>query len=103
MRRTVIPLNRGLYELLVDAARAGEPLSYNDVGRLLELSLDYPPHRNEMEQLLGVISRHEAASGRPLLTSIVLRKDEGSGGGAGFFRLGQQLGMVLDREGAQAF
>jgi hypothetical protein len=102
MSRTVIPLNRGLYELLVAAARAGEPLSYADVARLLELSLDYPPHRNEMEQLLGVISRHEVASRRPMLTSIVLRPDEGTPG-AGFFRLGQQLGLVLEREDAQAF
>jgi hypothetical protein len=102
MSRTVIPLNRGLYELLVDAARAGEPLSYGDVARLLELSLDYPPHRNEMEQLLGVISRHEVANRRPMLTSIVLRPDEGTPG-AGFFRLGQQLGLVAEREDAQAF
>jgi hypothetical protein len=98
----VIPVNRGLYERLVRAAKSGMPITYAEVGRLLELSLDYPPHRAEMMQLLGVITRHEAAKGRPMLTSVVLLKDEATPG-KNFYRTGQELGLVQQGEDEVSF
>jgi hypothetical protein len=98
----VIPVNRGLYERLVRAAKTGMPITYAEVGRLLELSLDYPPHRAEMMQLLGVITRHEAAKGRPMLTSVVLLKDEATPG-KNFYRTGQELGLVQEGEDEISF
>jgi hypothetical protein len=64
--------------------------------------MDYPPHREEMSQVLGAISRHEVAKGRPMLSSVVLQKDA-SGPGKGFYRLGRELGLVLPGEDELGF
>ncbi|MBA3779868.1 MAG: hypothetical protein H0X16_11345 [Chloroflexi bacterium] len=96
------PVNHAVFERLVQGAREQEPVSYGELGNMLGLAMDYPPHRTEIGQLLGAISRHEVANGRPMLSSVVLHKDQATPG-KGFFTLGQELGLVGPDEDELAF
>lgn len=87
------PLNRALYERLVEAARDQRPISIWELGDLLGLAMDYPPQRTEMSQLLGIITRHEVANGRPMLSSVVI-DDAEAVPGKELFDIGEDLGLV---------
>ena len=95
-------VNVWLYERLVAAARAGEILSYSDIGPTLKLNFESPADRNRIGHLLGEISRHEVAQGRPMLSSVVWHKDL-SGPGVGLRNLGIELGLVWGDEDDLAF
>ena len=87
---------------LVAAARRGEILYYGDLAPALGLHLDNPQHRRRIGEILGDISIHELKAGRPMLSSIVVQRDDGLPG-VGFFHLGEELGVVLEGEDAVAF
>lgn len=95
-------VNAWLYERLVEAARSGSLLSYTDVGKPLGLDFQSPADRNVIARLLGEISRHEVAQGRPMLSSVVWHADL-SGPGVGLRNLGVELGLVRGDEDDLAF
>lgn len=95
-------VNHWLYARLIEAARAGDILSYSDVGKPLGLDFESPADRNVIARLLGEISRHEVAEGRPMLSSLVWHKDL-SGPGVGLRNLGIELGLVWGDEDDLAF
>jgi hypothetical protein len=95
-------VHRWLYERLVAAARAGEVLSYSDIGPELKLDFENPADRNRIGVLLGEISSYEYSQGRPLLSSVVWHKDF-SGPGVGLRNLGIELGIVRGDEDDLAF
>jgi hypothetical protein len=96
------PLNRALYERLIEAAREQELVSLGELGDLMGLAMDYPPQRTEMAQLLGIIARHEVTSGRPMLTSLVVDEAEETPGEQ-LFELGEELYLVEPGETPGSF
>lgn len=90
-------VHRELYERLVKAARARELLYYSQVGPMLKLNFESPADRNRIGHLLGEISRHEHAEGRPMLSSVVWYKDLSSPG-PGLHKLGVELGVARGGE-----
>jgi hypothetical protein len=95
-------VNKWLYERLVAAAKAGEILSYSDVGKPLHLHFESPAERNIIARLLGEIAQYEVEQGRPMLSSVVWHKDL-SGPGVGLRNLGLELGLVHGDEDDLAF
>jgi hypothetical protein len=95
-------VNAWLYQTLIAAARAGQILSYSDVGKPLGLDFESPADRNVIARLLGEISRYEVGDGRPMLSSVVWHKDL-SGPGVGLRNLGVELGIVGGNEDDLAF
>jgi hypothetical protein len=91
-----------LYQRLIEAAREGATLTYSEAGAPAQMNMRVPRDRALIGQMLGSISQREARAGRPMLSSIVVHKGEGSLG-TGFFQLGQELELVHRGEGARTF
>ncbi len=91
-----------LYDRLVEAARGSETVAYGELGDMLHLDFGNPNDRRRVGVLLGEISRFEVAAGRPMLSSVVIHKDDFQPG-RGFFALGQELGLVQAGEDDMAF
>lgn len=91
-----------LYDRLVEAARADETVSYGELGEMLHLDFSDPNDRRRVGVLLGDISRSEVAQGRPMLSSLVIHKDDFQPG-KGFFALGRELNLVEPGEDEMAF
>ena len=85
------PINESLYEHLVDAARAGQTMTYSQAGAVIGLTMRNPHHRRVLGQHLGVISAAEVERGRPMLSALVVHKGEKSLG-TGFAQLGKEIG-----------
>lgn len=66
------------YAGLLTAARSGQTLTYSGVAPLVKLRMEDPPDRLALGELLGHISRAEVAQGRPMLSAVVLHKDDPS-------------------------
>lgn len=67
-----------VYDSLIAVARKGENshVYYERVAHIAGLNLNDPFDREiALGHLLGIISEHEKASGRPLLTAIVVTKE----------------------------
>ena len=79
-----------IYDRLVEAARAKSVVYYSQIGDLLNLTMDNPCHRNELAHILGEISSKEHQEGRPLLSAVVVHK-ENLRPGKGFFILAKEL------------
>ncbi len=72
---------------LIEVAEHKGTLSYSDVARIAGLHV----RSRALFQILDDISTAEHAADRPLLTAVVVRKEDGMSG-AGFFKLATRLG-----------
>ena len=79
------------------------PASHNDVAQ--QFNDRRLHHKSEaMVDLLGEISAEEHAVGRPLLSAVVVRKDEALPiPGPGFYRLAKELGSMSKGEDKVVF
>lgn len=68
----------------------------------LEFDMSVPADRGRLGHLLGNISRYEVANGRPMLSAIVVDKNDRMQGG-GFFDLAVELGLLHDGADIEAF
>lgn len=91
-----------LYDRLVEAARVSETVAYGELGEMLHMDFGNPNDRRRVGVLLGDISRLEVAAGRPMISSVVIHKDDFQPG-KGFFALGRELGLVDPGEDELAF
>lgn len=94
-------LHRPIYEVLKRVAREQRLTTYSDIAPLAALDMENPAHRDAMREILGKISTYEHQNGRPMLTAVVVHKQDGRPGD-GFFELAQHLGLMAkggDREG----
>ena len=91
-----------VYDRLVEAAKAGETVTYGELGEMLHLDFANPLARKKIGEVLGEISRFDVAAGRPMLSSLVTHKDDFRPG-TGFFKLGLELGLVRPDEDEMAF
>lgn len=83
-------MHRAIYERLKAVARAGATITYGEIAPLAHVNLDSPADRNELAAILGNISQHEHAQGRPLLSAVVVYSDD-STPGKGFYTMAHEL------------
>jgi hypothetical protein len=86
-------LHKPIYKELKRVARRQEMTNYSAIAPLAGLDMDNPAHRDEMRQILGKISTYEHQQGRPMLTAVVVHKQDNIPG-YGFFELGRHLGLL---------
>lgn len=96
------PFEPELRARLVAAAREHRLVSYSEAGEPLGLTMRNPSHRPYIGRLLKAISDHEIERGRPMLSSIVVKKGE-NWAGEGFLLLGQETGRVQPGEDARGY
>ena len=60
---------------LIDAARRGTTIDYDDLMRMHEIPRGHADHLSGVGNVVGDISALESEHGRPLLSVIVVRKD----------------------------
>lgn len=94
--------DQAVYERLVRAARARELVHYGELAKMLGIDMDNPHFGAQVGKVLGRISEDEVAAGRPMLSAIVVSKDDMLPG-RGFYDLGKQLRQVRDGEDEVAF
>lgn len=86
-------MHAGIYDRLVDLARAQRLTTYSDIAPLAGLSMDVDQDRERISQLLGEIVVHEVRQGRPMLTAIVVHRGSDNNPGEGFFAIATELGL----------
>ncbi len=86
-------MNERLRKGLTGIARRQETITYGEVAEFLRLSMDWPPDRDKMSEVLGEISDYEHQNGRPLLSVVVVLAATGEPGG-GFFDLAKATGQM---------
>lgn len=85
-----------LYELLADVARRGTTIAYSDVvTRLTTVALE--PDSYAFHHMLGEVSARSFDEGAPLLSAVVVHKDDGRPGG-GFCELARRLGFEISED-----
>ena len=81
-----------LYDECVKVARRGGTTFYSAIAPLVGLDMSVAADRATISGYLDQISRSEYLKGRPLLSAVVVRKDQ-SQPGKGFFDLVHELGL----------
>ena len=94
--------HQAVYERLVQAARASQFVHYGELAKMLGIDMDNPHFGAQVGKVLGRISEDEVAAGRPMISAIVVSKDDMLPG-RGFFKLGQELQQVQPGEDEIAF
>ena len=95
-------MNEQLYRVLVDIARKERTITYGEIANIIGLDMSNPLHRKEIGDLLGEISRYEVLHGRPMLSAVVIHK-ENNRPGKGFFQLAQELGIYDGSDDSKFF
>ena len=79
-----------IHDLLVETAREGKVIQYGDLSHITGISL-MGRGRSRLSSLLQACCKGEIDDGRPMLGSVVVRKDTGMPGD-GYFRVASKLG-----------
>lgn len=84
--------------MLEHSARKQAPMAYSDVSKgLVGVTVD-PHYGGTMSHLLGELQDEDHAAGRPLLSALVVTKEDGQPS-AGFWRKADSLGYTVgDRD-----
>ena len=85
-------MHMGIYDRLLELARAERLTTYSDIAPLAGLSMSNDADRDRISELLGEILTHEVSEGRPLLTAIVVHRGNDNNPGEGFFSVSTELG-----------
>jgi len=85
-------MNQDLYEKLKGVARARSVITYSDIALLVGVDIRTSPGRREIGRLIAEVCAHEVEHGRPMLGSVVVRKDTGMPGD-GYFKGACRLGQ----------
>jgi hypothetical protein len=87
-----------MYQILKRVASRQDMITYGDLSDELT-SIRIDPHDNAMGAMLGQISEEEDASGRGMLSALVVHKDNDVMPGKGFFDCAAALGRdITDRD-----
>ncbi len=95
-------MNGQIRDMLIEAAQQRRVLFYAEVGKVLNLDMDNPYHRQEIGRILGEISTDEHNDGCPLLSAVVVHQ-ENHRPGQGFFNLARELGIQEPGEDNETF
>ena len=80
---------RTLREKLIEVAKRKRTILYSEVAPVVKLQA----HDFTLFRILDDINRHEHEAGRPLLTAVVVRKEDGMPGG-GFFKVARNWDSI---------
>ena len=95
-------LHREIYERLKTFAKQEQITTYSEIAPLANLDMENPDHRGEIGRLLGIVSTFEHQDGRPLLSAIVVHRQDNIPG-EGFFELARELGALRPSQDRLAF
>jgi hypothetical protein len=84
-------MHQAIYDRLIQVARAQDTVSYSEISPLAMLDMDNPADRNVMKNLLDDINRYEHQEGRPMLSAVVVHRQDNIPG-EGFFTCARNLG-----------
>ena len=91
-------MNDELYQKLIEVAKNTDTVTYEEIREIAGVgSFDSPGNRVLIGAILEQLSAHEHNEGRPLLSAVVILKDENIPG-EGFFTLAKKL-ELMDEEG----
>lgn len=76
---------------LIEIAKEQSLISYGELAGFAGMPFDVDSERNRLYAILDEINRGEDAQGRPMLSVVVVHKDDGKPG-AGFFKLAKHIG-----------
>jgi hypothetical protein len=85
-------MNEELYQTLRKVAAEGQVTHYSIVAPIVGLDMSHPEDRNQISVLLDAISTHEHQNGRPLLSAVVIHRQDNIPGN-GFFQMAQRVGV----------
>ncbi len=85
-------MNQDLYEKLKRVARSKSVITYSDIAPLVGVDIRTSLGRRGIGRLIAEVCAHEVAHGRPMLGSVVVRKDTGMPGD-GYFKGASHLGQ----------
>jgi len=85
-------MHQAIYEQLKSVAQQGNVTTYSDIAPLANLDMGNQADRNKIGEILGEISTFEHEHKRPLLSVIVIHRDNNMPG-QGFFNLARELGI----------
>lgn len=85
-------MKQDLYEKLKEVARSGSVITYSEVAPLVGVDIRTSQGRREIGRLMAEVCAHEVGHGRPMLGSVVVRKDTGMPGD-GYFKGACRLGQ----------
>ncbi len=91
-----MPIDKVVYEKLKEVAREQTVIPYSQLNIVCRLKLDLSKikDRNELARILGEISEFEVLHGRPMLSAVVVLKDQRPITPAyGFFTYADELGV----------
>lgn len=77
-------------------------VTYSDIAPIADLDMNNPPDRDRIGQLLDEINRHEHQLGRPLISVVVIHRDNNMPG-PGFFKLARELGLYVGKDDLKFF
>ncbi len=79
-----------IYERLVEKARSQNSTTYSEVGELVGLDMSTEVGRIRIAQILDDINWYESKENRPMLSSVVILKNDNKPG-AGYFECAREL------------
>ena len=79
-----------IYEEIKEVAKDGGYVNYGDIAPLVGLDMEMPGDRLRIGAILDRINRVEHRAGRPLLSAVVILKEENKPG-KGFFDLAKEI------------
>jgi hypothetical protein len=85
-------MHKEIYDKLKAVAKAGHVTHYSEVAPLAGLDMSLQEDRNKIATILDEISTFEHQQGHPLLSAVVIHKDDNIPG-QGFFTLAKRLGL----------
>ena len=88
---------QALYQKLKEIARARSVITYGEIAPLVGVDIRTSQGRREIGRLIAEVCAHEVEHGRPMLGSVVVRKDTGMTG-YGYFKGACRLGQ-FDADG----
>jgi hypothetical protein len=84
-------MNKVMYDRLAEIAQRRGYTTYADVAPLVGLDMEIDADRNQMSILLEEIARFEEGQHRPLLTAVVIHRQDNIPG-EGFFKIAKEFG-----------
>ena len=95
-------MHQAIYEELKRVAARATTVTYSEIAPLADLDMEDPSHRDEIGQLLGEISEYEHGMNKPLLSVVVIHRDDNMPG-PGFFKLAKRLRLYDGRDDLKFF
>jgi hypothetical protein len=90
-----------IYSELIQAARRGGTLTYQEIANLVGLPLRGSHMAAEIGHLIGAISANEVKCGRPMLSATAVGVSGEPGGG--FYKLAEGIGLLQEGDDYEKF